>query len=322
MRMESQTADILQRLLSAPGSTVTTSEREFGRWRRCFYAEAAPWPVPVDRAVIGGFIADCTAYAFAAGYGAALQALVPGLPGDKIACFCITEEGGGHPRFIKTSLAPAGGGAEGGKRWTVTGRKKFITCAAEADLFLVAASTGPSPDGKNQIRMVTVRRETPGIEIQLMRNLRLVPEISHGEVFFREVSVQAADLLPGDGYLEYIKPFRTIEDLHVSAAILGHLFRKARRHAWPREIREAIIGAIVSVRALATSDPGLASVHIAVHEALGRIKELLVRLEPLWDRIGGKEKEDWDRDKVLMSIADTARTRRIETAWKQYGVLE
>ena len=48
-----------------------------------------------------------------------------------------------------------------------------------------------------------------------MRAARLV----HGE----------ADLLPGDGYDIYLKPFRTIEDIHVHAALIGYLVGVARR---------------------------------------------------------------------------------------------
>lgn len=318
MIMENQDLQIIHRLLSDAGELERKPEADFGRWRRRFHQETASWPTPVDRAIIGGWITDCMAFAFTAGYGAALQALVPDLPIDKITCFGITEEGGGHPRAIKTALSPVDDDTQDHGPWKVTGKKKYITCAREADLFLVAASAGVSPDGKNQIRMVRIAREAPGIEINPMPDLHLVPEISHGEVLFREVIVQAVDLLPGDGYRDYIKPFRTIEDLHISAAILGYLFRKARRYNWPREIKGNILGCIVSIRALAVADPVASHVHIAVHEALGHIKEVFGRLEPLWDQIGGKEKRDWDRDKILMNIADKARAKRLETAWKHY----
>ena len=38
-----------------------------------------------------------------------------------------------------------------------------------------------------------------------------VPEISHAEVELDRVKVSDADVLPGDGYDDYLKPFRTIE---------------------------------------------------------------------------------------------------------------
>ena len=68
-----------------------------------------------------------------------------------------------------------------------------------------------------------------------MTGLPFVPEISHGTVAFSDVPVDSGSILPGDGYSEYIKPFRTIEDLHVFAAILGFIFRIACLFRWPRD---------------------------------------------------------------------------------------
>src|SRR5438094_653029 len=61
----------------------------------------------IDRAAAAGFAADRLGYAFAGGYRAALARLVPAVTGS--ACLCATEAGGGHPRFIRTTLAPREG---------------------------------------------------------------------------------------------------------------------------------------------------------------------------------------------------------------------
>ena len=39
--------------------------------------------------------------------------------------------------------------------------------------------------------------------------------------------VEPEEVLPGDGYLRYLKPFRTVEDLYVQAALLGCLLMGA-----------------------------------------------------------------------------------------------
>src|SRR4051794_15581000 len=87
-------------------------------WERCQVAVAGA-SAPIDRAILGGFAADRVGYAFAAGYQAALRALAPDLPPDRIASLCVTERGGGHPRAIETRLTPAAAGArlDGSKRW-------------------------------------------------------------------------------------------------------------------------------------------------------------------------------------------------------------
>ena len=54
-------------------------------------------------------------------------------------------------------------------------------------------------------------------------------EIPHAEVGLDRVRVEASAVLPGDGYADYVKPFRTIEDAHVHCALLGYL---VARHVW------------------------------------------------------------------------------------------
>lgn len=316
--MEKTDLHIIDWLLSSGTSVEPDVYSDFTAFQRAFYTTAKPWEITVDRAIAGGFAATCFAYAFAAGYCCALQRLVPSLPQNAIACFCITEEGGAHPRAIRSRLTPSEDDANRQRTLLLNGHKKYITCATEADQFLVAASEGIRDDGKNSIRMVAVMAGAPGIAIKPIRDLALVPEISHAEVTFTDVVVSAADLLPGDGYTDYIRPFRTIEDLHVSAAVLGYLFRNARRYGWDRSIRESLLGRIVSVRCLSLNRPDAPAVHIVMGDALNRIKELFERLEPLWETVGGKAKHAWDRDKLLMNIADKARNQRLRTAWQFY----
>jgi len=39
----------------------------------------------------------------------------------------------------------------------------------------------------------------------------------------------------------------------------------------------------------------------------------------LFETVGGQIKDAWDRDKILMMIADKARTRRLQTALAFYN---
>ncbi|MCD6584545.1 MAG: acyl-CoA dehydrogenase family protein [Desulfobacteraceae bacterium] len=312
---------IIDWLLSESRSSVTEAYPEFDSFRQAFHRESDPWEDPVDRAIVGGFITDCVAFAFAAGYASAMQCLVPGLPKNAITCFCITEAGGGHPRAVKSQLVFSGNNADQKKIFTLNGKKKFITCAKEADFFLVAASEGTRDDGKNSIRMMKIDSKTPGIRVVPMNDLSLVPEISHCELIFTDVTISEADLLPGDGYIDYIRPFRTIEDLHISAGILGYLFRNACKYDWGRDIQERILGHVVSVRTLALSSPTASEVHIVIGGVLKQIKELFKVLESFWEQVGGEAQKAWDRDKILMDIADKARTRRLQAAWEFYEAM-
>ena len=143
---------ILDWLFERRGHIDTACLDSVTAWKKVFDEASVGWDVPADRAVIGGFLADRTAYAFAAGYESGLRRLVPALPERAIVSFCVTEEKGGHPSTIRTTLKEEGTG----NSFSLTGGKKFITMANEADLLLVAASTGLAPDGKNSIRMALI----------------------------------------------------------------------------------------------------------------------------------------------------------------------
>ncbi len=268
---------------------------------------------PFDRAVAGGFLADRVAYAFAAGYEAATGRLVPGLPRGHIVSLCVTESGGGHPRAIQTRLEkkPAG------KGFILTGEKTFITAALEAEILLVAASEGTGPDGKNRIRMVTVDRSAPGVTVTPMPDLPFVPEISHGTVLFNGVAVDEQDVLAGDGYADYIKPFRTIEDLHVLGAVMGYLLGAAFCFAWPRESVLELMALVASAGTIARGDPGSPAVHLALAGLMDLFDRFLADIEPHWERADAETRARWVRDRGLLSVAEKARRARLAAAWER-----
>ncbi len=306
---------ILDWLFEHRADINTTELQSVTEWKKVFDGAASGWDAPVDRAVIGGFLADRTAYAFAAGYESGLRCLVPSLPPGAIVSFCVTEEKGGHPSSIKSTLTETGTGGA----WTLTGSKKFITMANEAELLLVAASTGATPDGKNRIRMVLVGRSAPGVAVSVMTGLPFVPEISHGTVTFSDVPVDEGAVLPGDGYSGYIRPFRTIEDLHVFASIAGFIFRVATLYRWPRPVIEETAALIACARALALGNPSSPAVHIALGGLHRRITTLLESLSGYWHLADEKTRAGWERDSALLKVAETARGKRLETAWSRFS---
>jgi acyl-CoA dehydrogenase len=286
-------------------------------WKALYDAETAGWDAPIDRAVIGGFLADRTAYALASGYESAIRRLVPSLPERAIVSFCVTEEQGAHPASIRSTLRRPDGGPGGS--WRLNGGKKFITLAGEADLLLVAASTGTAPDGKNIIRMAVVDRKAPGVVITPMTDLPFVPEISHGTAAFNDVAVPEGNLLGGDGYRDYIRPFRTIEDLHVSAAIMAYIFRVACRFLWPGSVAERVTALLVCARGLALDDPSSPAVHIAMGGLYAQVASLVEHCSGLWATADEKTRTGWERDRALLGVAEKARKKQLETAWAKFS---
>jgi len=77
---------------------------------------------PIHQAIIGGFVADRVGWAFASGYQAALRALFPEAPADRICALCVTEADGNSPKAIKSTLMKNGdgwilNGTSAGRRW-------------------------------------------------------------------------------------------------------------------------------------------------------------------------------------------------------------
>jgi hypothetical protein len=276
-------------------------------WWDATDARRTAWSSPIDRALVGGACADRLGFAFAGGYTEALRALVPDT--DGITALCATEEGGNRPRAIQTSLVP---GAPG--RYLVTGRKKWATVASEASKLLVVASVGGDADGKNRLRVVRIPAAAPGVRIHAS-TVAFVPEIPHAEIELDRVEVDEADVLPGDGYDAYLKPFRTIEDLHVHAALLGYLIGVARRHGFPHETIEPLLAVAVTTRALAQADVAAATTHVTIAGLLAVVSRLVADLEQRWSAAPDDEWARWQRDRVLLQVAGTARTARRERAW-------
>ena len=283
-------------------------------WKKQHAPELLTWAEPVDMAIAGGFLAGCPAYAFASGYWAALYRLLPGLPKTPVPALCISEEGGPHPARIKCRLEKKG------PQWQLNGTKHFVTCGREADLLLVAASTGLGPDGKNRLRLVQVQGRAVGLSVKpLGKPLTILPEISHGMVEFRDVQVPADSVLDGDGYQVYVKPFRTIEDLHVLAAVCGHLLRIGALAGWPQSAREKLLALLLSIRPLARADYTAPETHIAAAGAMTLVQSVLEGFEPLWDQVAAPWRSAWQRDRVVLDIAAEARTKRRTAAWRRFA---
>jgi acyl-CoA dehydrogenase len=255
----------------------------------------------VDRALVGGALADRLGYAFAGGYGEALRALVPNL--DGVAALCITEAGGNHPKAIETKLVAVDGGYE------VSGHKKWATVGSLADSLLVCTTTG-----NHRLRMVRVRAGAPGVTIT-PSSAPFVPEIPHAEITLERVAVSEGDLLPGDGYDDYVKPFRTIEDLHVHAALLGYLIGVARRRAFPHDAVERLVALAMTTRAPALADSKSPTMHVALAGMFALVAREVAAIEQLWSQSPDDEWQRWQRDRVLLQVASKAREARRDKAW-------
>ena len=137
------------------------------------------------------------------------------IAGELITAVGITEPGAGSDvAGIRTSAKKEG------NDWVINGTKMFITNGVHADLYFVAAKTGP---GKRDMSMFIVEKGTPGFTVG--RALKKTGWLSSdtAELIFDNVRIPAANLLgeEGKGFYSVMKNFQT-ERIALGAMAVGH----------------------------------------------------------------------------------------------------
>jgi len=306
----------IEHLLTAPLEAAPCEDA--ASWWARHRALAQEWTDPMALAIAGGAAADRTGWAFASGYQAALRALLPALPEDAVVAFCVTEAGGNRPQDIHSMLE-----RDGEAGWRLSGSKRWATLGPASSLFLVAARDASVSGERPTIKLVRVAANSPGVTIAAMPPTRFVPEVPHAQLRFEGVALEAGALLAGDGYERYVKPFRTVEDLHVCAAQLAYTVREARRFAWPQEWIERAAALLEALRAIAADDAASAATHVALAGALAILDSLLREADAHWERAEPAPDADararWRRDRPLGGVAGQARALRTARAWQRLG---
>jgi acyl-CoA dehydrogenase len=263
---------------------------------------------PFERAVLGGLASAGVGWAFACGYEGALARLDP-TPSGGLAAMCATEAGGGHPRAIQTSLVPMAGGG-----WTLSGRKTWVTLGVDTDRLLVVATTGTDAEGRNRLRVARVPSRRAGVLLAPGAATPFAPEIGHASATLEGVAVAEHEVLPGDGYEAFLKPFRTIEDVHVTAAVLGWAIGVARASGWERGWIEEAVAITLALRAVSACDPSRPETHVALAGAMASTKRALDGAA--WTRASAAVRSGWERDRALLDVASVVRGARLEAAWR------
>ena len=264
----------------------------------------------IQQAIVGGFVADRVGWAFASGYQAALRSLFPDAPNDKLCALCVTEADGNSPKAIKSTLKGSAGG------WKLDGAKKWTTLGPDGGLFFVAARDEAASKDRPAIKIARVHSNASGLKIKAMPETRFVPEVPHAQLEFENAKVES--LLPGDGYDLYVKPFRTVEDIHVQAAILSYLMREAQRLGWPEHWIERLSALLAALATLSDMPPAHAETHVGLAGALGISAGLIEEAEAFWLKSATDPAAmRWGRDRELLQIAGKTRALRTQRAWEK-----
>ena len=135
--------------------------------------------------------------------------------GECIAAVAITEPGAGSDvAGIRTSARREG------DEWVLNGTKMFITNGVHADVYFVAAKTGP---GKRDMSIFIVDKGTPGFSVG--RALKKTGWLSSdtAELMLENVRIPAGNLLGQEhkGFYSVMKNFQT-ERIALGAMAVGH----------------------------------------------------------------------------------------------------
>ncbi len=297
--------------LSASQAAASPCESVAQWWPR-HRAIAGEHPDPIHQAIVGGFVADRVGWAFASGYQAALHALFPDAPGDRICALCVTETDGNSPKSIKSTLKKSG------DAWALDGSKRWTTLGPDGALFFVAARDAAASGERPAIKLVRVPSGSPGLRIQAMPPTKFVPEIPHAQLHFENLKIRETEILEGDGYDQYVKPFRTVEDIHVQAAVLSYLMREGQLLSWPQHWLERLSALLAALGKLSDMPAAHAETHIALAGALAIGAGLIGETEAFWQAAAGDPAAArWQRDRELLEMAGAARAQRTKRAWER-----
>ena len=259
----------------------------------------APSTDAFSQAVYGGRLATTPGLAFLAGYQAALRALWPDAP-PGLGALCTTERRKLRPADMTTRC-------ENGQ---LSGSKDFVTTGDAAQWLLVSAreeGAGESP----RLGLFVIESAGVGVSLVAGPDLPIVPDIAHGKLSLEQA---AGRRLPGDGWSEYVKPFRTHEDLHVLAALTAWLYGIALPEQWPRPLALRLLGVLAAAAEVARQPAN----EPATHLLLAALLEQFAALQPEVDRAlmesQGSWNAMWKRDRAVLGIARDAQARRLEQA--------
>lgn len=265
-------------------------------------------------AVTAAARADRLAWAFFCGYQGAIQAAFPaqarmGHP----SAFCVNEAGLKLTE-VATVLHQHKGHLclKGVKSWALAG-------VADLQLFVLARSVSGPVKGAGSLVCTHLPLSAAGTTLSERRPQGPVPELPHAEIRFDDVAVLPGQLVAGDGYADFAKPFRLREDVFVTACALAYLFGEGRSGAWPTPWAQKCLAALCGLHACAILDPRRPETHVLTAGTLAAAGEVIHDVEFLWGRSAVESLTRWHRDLPLLSLGKEARRQRVRGAWQSIG---
>ena len=259
---------------------------------------------PIDKAIIGGFTCHQFSFAFMSGYQAALEQMFPFVAPNELKALCVSEEKGGHPKSIQTIL----------KDNIVTGLKTYVTAGTEAEHLLVLCKTEEMINDRPVLKMVYMPRQVSGVEVTNFE-LPFMKNVKHGRLALTETKIEADQVLKGDGYNDYTKPFRTLEDICVSASYQAMLLRQAVDNNWDDNLRDQLLLNIYTLKNLLKLPPSDQETHLLLAAVEHKFETLLPTIEEhILNHTSADFKTDWEGNKKVISMSKKIKELRLSKA--------
>lgn len=294
-------ADRVRAAVAAPELAPAT----LTQWRATFCVGENSFDTAVDAGLMAGQLAFC----FAGGYQAALRRLLPSLPQEAFAALLLSEGKRQRPDELLTTLTPVAGGG-----FRLDGEKSYVTGGAAADPLLVVARHGVAPDGRVRTVLAMLPPGLPGITCTDRADVGFLAALPHGRAKFDGVYVEPQMLMSGDGWVDYARPFRTIEDTHVSAAVAAYMLVHGLRFGFPDPLSAALFSCLVRLGECAQRDATdpighllLAGAERELQQAAAQVNDLIVARDDDFAR-------DWRVNHLLVALAAPARAKRLQNA--------
>lgn len=258
-----------------------------------------------ELAVLGGRLAATPGLAFLAGYQSALRRLWPAAPGG-LGALCATENRKLRPADMQTRV----------EELTITGSKDFVIAGAAAAWLLVPARDEAAND-RPRLSICVVGCGERGVHIEEGQRLPLIPDIAHGRLRLEQAPCRR---LAGDGWDDYVKPFRTLEDLYVLTALASWLYGVGLDCGWPQRLQLLLLGVLGGAAEVSRLPPAEAATHLL----LASLNQQFEALENDLDAALASGPESWmclwQRDRGVLQLARSARLTRQTRAADVFGL--
>lgn len=260
---------------------------------------------PFELAVLGGRAMATPGLAFLFGYQAALRVLWPSAPAA-LGALCATERRSVRPADMHSRLE--------GLR--VTGRKDFVTAGLEAEWLLVAARCEAAGESA-QLNLAVVYPGEPGVTLEALPTLPLMPEVGHARLTLQHA---ACELLAGDGWDAYVKPFRSLEDLYVLSALVAWLYGVGQECAWPQALQLRLLGLLGGCAEGSRQCADSVGCHLLLGGLFAQFNALRGELDQALAAGPEQWAQLWQRDQGVLALATAARDKRLAKAWATVGL--